>query len=119
MDSISVFNSFFNRYSNLQFSNFRNFFSRNSELPKTDSNTFPEKKASEYSSEPISSETNTENVSTESSTGEINFGKSNPIKVSKVDSITFVNSKMKSRNKPKPTKIKHPIESQNTGEIKF
>jgi len=96
-----------------------NFFSSNSELPKTDSNTFPEKKASEYSSEPISSETNTENVSTESSTGEINFGKSNPIKVSKVDSITFVNSKMKSRNKPKPTKIKHPIESQNTGEIKF
>lgn len=94
-------------------------FSRNSELPKTDSNSFQEIKSSEYSSEPIPSETNTENVSTESSTGEINFGKSNPTKVSKVDSITFVNSKMKSTNKPKPTKKKQPTDSENTGEIKF
>ena len=91
-----------------------NIFSRNSELPNPDSNSFQEKKSTEYSSEP-----NTENVSTESSTGEINFGKSNPSKVSKVDSITFLNSKMKSTNKPKPTKKKQPTDSQNTGEIKF
>lgn len=96
-----------------------NFFSRNSELPNTDSNSFREKKATEYSSEPIPSETNTENLSTETSTGEINFGKSNPNKVSKVDSVTFVNSKIKSIIKPKPTKKKQPTDSQNTGEIKF